>query len=197
MSMSNAELVEACLHGDARAWEQLVDRYARLVYSIPARYRLPDAEADDIFQEVYLALAQHLHAIEDPARLPAWLITTTRRLVWRALVNRRKEQPLEAAELAESDLLTKGVHGITPPLTLAELMSGWQRQELLAQGLQRLSERCGRLLTLLYLEQSEPTYDEISRELGLPKGSIGPTRVRCIQQLRMILEGLGFDAENE
>ena len=93
-----------------------------------------DASRDDQahLQTATVAAIAALHAIEDPARLPAWLITTTRRLVWRALVNRRKEQPLEAAELTESELPTYGVPGITPPLTLAELMSGWQRQYLLA-----------------------------------------------------------------
>jgi RNA polymerase sigma factor (sigma-70 family) len=193
--LSNAQLIYRCLHGDAQAWEQLVDRYARLVYSIPARYHLPASEADDIFQDAYIALAQHLHEIEDPERLPAWLITTTRRLVWRALEKRKVEQPVESADLKESPLSTLVEQASTPLPTLQELFQGWQRQEALEHGLQSLGERCRALLTLLFLDQSEPSYEEISARLAIPKGGIGPTRNRCLQQLRQALEGLGFGNE--
>jgi len=194
--LTNAELIDRCLHGDAKAWEQLVDRYARLVYSITNRYRLSAIEADDIFQDTYWALAQHLHEIQDPERLPAWLITTARRLIWRAVAKRRLEQPVEEDELTESayaDLVEQSA----PMPTLQELLDGWQRQEVLAQGLQWLGERCRQLLIMLFLDQAEPSYDEISERLGLPKGSIGPTRTRCLQQLRLALEGLGFVPESE
>ncbi|HMN30094.1 MAG TPA: sigma-70 family RNA polymerase sigma factor [Caldilineaceae bacterium] len=195
--VSNAQLIQRCLHGDAQAWEGLVDRYARLVYSIPARYHLSAAEADDIFQDAFLALAQHLHEVQDPDRLPAWLITTTRRLVWRALSKRRLEQPVEDEELKESALAAAlDQAGNTMP-TLQALLDGWSRQEALSQGLAWLSERCRQLLTMLYLDESEPSYETISTQLGIPKGSIGPSRTRCIQQLRLALEGLGFDPHEQ
>jgi RNA polymerase sigma factor (sigma-70 family) len=192
MMLSNAQLIDHCLQGDSSAWEQLVDRYARLVYSIPARYQLPATEADDIFQDAYLALAQHLHEIDDPERLPAWLITTTRRLVWRALVKRRVEQPVEADDLNESALASQVAGDLAQMPTLQDLLDGWQRQATLEQGLQWLNERCRRLIVLLFLDPSEPSYDEISAQLGIPKGSLGPSRNRCLQQLRLALEGLGF-----
>lgn len=188
----NADLIQRALRGDARAWEQLVDRYARLVYSVPARYRLPPTEADDIFQDAFLALAQHLHEIQDPERLPAWLITTTRRLVWRALERRRLEQPLEAEDLTDGSFSALVERSLSPMPTVQELIDGWQRQEALEQGLRWLNERCRSLLTLLFLEPAEPSYDEISERLGIAKGSIGPTRNRCLEQLRLALEGMGF-----
>ena len=73
-----------------------------------------------------------------------------------------------------------------------DLLKSWGRQEALAQGMGRLQPRCRELLTLLFLDANEPSYDDISLELDLPKGSIGPTRNRCLQQLRTILEGLGI-----
>jgi DNA-directed RNA polymerase specialized sigma24 family protein len=75
---------------------------------------------------------------------------------------------------------------------MAELLEGWHRQEVLAAGFARLGERCRTLLTLIFLDQEEPSYDDVSAQLGIPKGSIGPTRNRCLQQLRSLLEGLGF-----
>jgi DNA-directed RNA polymerase specialized sigma24 family protein len=75
------------------------------------------------------------------------------------------------------------------------LLHGWQLQTSLRDGLLRLGDRCRDLITTIFLDPSEPSYDEISARLGLPKGSIGPTRNRCLQQLRSILEGLGFAAD--
>ena len=74
-------------------------------------------------------------------------------------------------------------------------MSGWHRQAALADALRKLAPRCRDLLTLVFLDATEPSYDEIAAQLGLPKGSIGPTRNRCLEQLRSLLSGLGFDAE--
>ncbi|MEZ4867668.1 MAG: sigma-70 family RNA polymerase sigma factor [Caldilineaceae bacterium] len=195
-TLDNAELLARCQRGDAGAWQQLVRKYASLVHSIPVRYGLSPAEVDDVGQDVFLALAQHLHQIEDPQSLPAWFITTTRRLSWRALQKRQREQPLVEVDLAEAEDRA-GVHrvgGGAP--SISELMTGWQRQEVLAQGLARLPERCRQLLMLIFLDPDEPSYDDISEKLAMAKGSIGPTRNRCLQQFRLILEGLGFSARD-
>jgi RNA polymerase sigma factor (sigma-70 family) len=190
--VTNAQLIQDCLHGDASAWQQLVNRYARLVHSVPARYGMTPAEVDDVGQEVFLTLAQSLHEIDDPDRLPAWLITTTRRFSWRMLQKRKREQPAQEGDIADIDLPAVAQVVAQPLPSLNELLVGWQRQEALGQGMGRLNERCRELLTLIFLDQNEPSYDEIGAHLGIPKGSIGPTRNRCLQQLRSILEGLGF-----
>lgn len=193
-STSNTELVQRCRRGEAAAWRQLVQRYAALVHSIPVRYGLTPPEVDDIGQEVFLALAQGLHQLEEPERLPAWLITTTRRLTWRAIQKSKLEQPAADGDLADTlaaqqaKILTRTVP------TISEVVAGWQRQEVIQQGLQRLGERCRVLLYLIFLDPTEPSYDDVSARLDIPKGSIGPTRNRCLQRLRAILEGLGFDA---
>ncbi len=189
-------MIERCLRGDAEAWRAFVDRYARLVHSIPVRYGLSRQEVDDVGQEVFLALAQNLHRIEDPERLPAWLLTTARRASWRALKDRRREQPGVDGDMSELDFdpaLAAGNIGGSAP-SMRDLLLGWGRQEALSQAMARLRERCQALLTLLFLDPDEPSYDEISARLGISKGSIGPTRTRCLAQLRTILEGLGFSA---
>lgn len=199
---NNHHLITACRRGDARAWQQLVAQYGRLVHSIPVRYGLSPAEVDDVGQEVFLALAQGLDQITDPEALPAWLITTARRHSWRVLQKRKREQPMAAADLAavaapESDASAEIVRHFGPQVpSMHELLQGWQSQETLAQGFDKLGDRCRTLLTAIFLDPAEPSYETISEQLGIAKGSIGPTRNRCLQQLRQILEGLGFASED-
>jgi RNA polymerase sigma factor (sigma-70 family) len=190
---STTNLVNRCVQGDANAWEQLVARYARLVHAVPVRHGLAPHEVDDVGQEVFLALAQNLHTIDDPERLPGWLVTTARRITWRAIQRRPHEESLDQYTDPGEDQRRAVLPVATTP-TPEELLATWGRQEALAQGMARLQARCRELLTRLFLDRAEPSYDDISAELGLPKGSIGPTRNRCLQQLRAILEGLGIAA---
>ena len=189
------QLVEQCLRGEAGAWQRLVERYARLVHSVPVRHGLSAAEVDDVGQEVFVALAQSLHQIEDPERLPAWLLTTARRFSWRALQKRQRESPSADGDLSEMELPVNAHIMFGPTPSINDLLAGWSRQETLEQGLALLPERCRNLIALIFLDPAEPSYEEISSALAIPKGSIGPTRNRCLQQLRAILEELGFDPD--
>jgi RNA polymerase sigma factor (sigma-70 family) len=173
----------------------LIQRYARLVHSVPVRYGLTPAEVDDVGQDVFVALAQQLHQVEDPERLPAWLVTTARRISWRALHQRRIEAPAHDADITDSETPSGELVGPARMPTMAELLTGWDRLAALDQGMAQLAGRCRQLLTMVFLDPAEPSYDEISAALGMPKGSIGPTRNRCLAQLRAILEGLGYAAE--
>jgi RNA polymerase sigma factor (sigma-70 family) len=184
---SPAALVQRCLQGDANAWRQLVDRYARLVHSVPARYGLSAVEIEDVGQEVFLALAQNLHTIEDPDRLPAWLVTTARRLCWRIVRRGRREQPLDP-EPEHGDEYTSRPELVSPLPTPEEAIVGWNRQAILHAAVARLGDRCRKLIELIFLDSREPSYDEISAQLNIPKGSIGPTRTRCLSQLRLQLD---------
>ena len=180
-------LVQRCLQGDAGAWRTLIERYTRLVHSIPARQGFAPAEVEDVGQEVFLALAQNLHTIQDAERLPAWLLTTTRRACWRLNARRRGEQSLEEAGTAGGEERSPVRELISPLPTPEEVVEEWGRQEALYAALDRLPDRCRRLLMLIFLDPHEPSYDDISERLGMPKGSIGPTRNRCLQQLRRYL----------
>ena len=197
-STTTTLLVKRCLAGDAIAWQQLVDTYARLVHSIPVRHGLSQDEVSDVGQEVFIALAKNLHQLEDPERLPAWLVTNARRFSWRALQKRRREHLGDQSDISDDPAIDNTMTTQVQPLfqtmpSMGELFEGWNRQELLAQAFTRLQARCQTLLRMLFMETSEPSYDEISTELALPKGSIGPTRNRCLQNLRTVLEELGFD----
>lgn len=183
---SITDLVQRCLHGDDEAWRELVARFGRLVHAIPARQGLSAAEVDDIGQEVFLALSQNLHTIEDPERLPAWLVTTARRATWRAVQRRRYEEPLELVS-EDGEERAQPTALVAPFPTPDQLLAGWQRQEVLQRAMEQLSPRCRQLLTLLFLDSEEPNYEEIGRLMDMPKGSIGPTRNRCLDHLRNLM----------
>jgi len=188
---SNSELMARCLRGEADAWEALVDRYAPLVHSVPVRHGLSPMEVDDVGQDVFLALARHLDRIEMPDALAAWLMITARRLSWRAIQKRRREENWQPDE--QESVVATGPLLAQPLPTMDALLTGWQNQETLQAGLAQLDEKCRTLLHLLFLDKAEPAYDKISARLGIAIGSIGPTRARCLQKLRTRLEGLGFE----
>jgi RNA polymerase sigma factor (sigma-70 family) len=170
-----AELVARARHGDQRAWDALVERYAPLVWSICHRYRLGE-DAGDVAQSVWLALVGQLNAIRDPAALPGWLATTTRRECCRALCAARRlptagqfldaaDIPDERAETAEEELLAAERHAALRE-AFADLPTGYR--ELLA----------------LLLQDPPLPYAQIGARLGIPVGSIGPSRARCLDKLR-------------
>ena len=188
----NGALIARCLQGDEQAWGSLVQRYARLVHAVAVRHGLTWAEVDDVGQEVFLALAQQLDMIQDPERLPGWLATTARRMSWQVLRRRTREAPDAAADVGEQDVTAGPLVGAARMPSFGEVLDGWERQEAVQAGFAALNARCRELLHAIFLDASEPAYDEISVRLGIPKGSIGPTRNRCLQQLREILHGLGY-----
>ena len=180
--LSDAELIEVCLKGSSQAWEALLVRYQRLIYSIPMRYGLPEHDANDVFQNVSLLLWENLGRVRDRDRLGAWLAITTRRECWRLLRQRRKdgtdmEQGLER-------ILSAGSPSEDEFLAL-------ERQSLIRAAVGYLDQPCRDLLTLLFYMEPHPTYSEIAQTLTVPEGSIGPTRARCLEKLMKILENLG------
>jgi RNA polymerase sigma factor (sigma-70 family) len=184
--MTDAELVARCLKGDARAWELLIHRYKRLIFSIARKYQLTPDQAADVFQSVCLVMLKGLEGLKDHSKISSWLITTTLRECWKL----KRRDPLETDPLEDE-------HG--HPVSLPdesplpdELFEQLEKQHLIRLALQRLPERCRRLLEMLFYEQGEWSYEQISRELGLPVASIGPTRGRCLYKLKKILADLGF-----
>lgn len=184
---SDEALVLACRRGDAAAWEALVARYQRLVYTIPRRAGLGEDLAADVFQHVFATLVDQLDRIERPGRLAAWLVTTARRETWRvsrreSVVNRavRGQDAEEALEVRDVQLLPD------------ELLLRLEEQHAVRRAVGALDERCRTLLTLLFYQPEPPPYAEVAATLGTSEGSIGPTRARCLQKLRRLLVDLGF-----
>jgi RNA polymerase sigma factor (sigma-70 family) len=189
MEPSDAALVLACRKGDAAAWEALINRYQRLVYSIPRRSGLSEELAADVFQQVFTILYEKLALIEQPDRISAWLVTTARRETWRLSRQDRAMQPLTTSGADE------GEDALDPPdnETLPEeLLLRLERQQHIRTAVASLDERCRTLLTLLFYQPDPPPYAEIATRLGTTEGSIGPTRARCFEKLRRLLDEFGI-----
>jgi RNA polymerase sigma factor (sigma-70 family) len=170
------DLVTRATNGDQRAWDALVERYAPLVWSICRRYRLSAADADDAGQAVWLHLVDQLDNIRDPAALPGWLATTTRRECTRILRAAQKTQP-QGSMLDATTIPGQQTATIEDELLRAE------RHAALREALTHLPPHCQQLIALL-IEDPPVPYTEISARLGIPVGSIGPCRGRCLDKLR-------------
>ncbi len=171
-------LVGRASNGDRRAWDELVERYAPLVWSICRRYRMSELDAADIGQEVWLRLVEQLHALREPAALPGWLATTTHRECMRMVRARKKRERLETDEDLEA---TPDAHAA---MVEQELLAA-ERDATLREAFAQLPVRCQRLLSLLMQDPPLP-YAEVSAKLGMPVGGIGPNRARCLEALRRV-----------
>jgi RNA polymerase sigma factor (sigma-70 family) len=162
--------------GDKQAWDALVERYTPLVWSICRRHRLGDADADDVDKSVWLQLVQQLPSIRDPAALPGWLVTVTRRECLRVLGAARG--PLAAGYELDAETAPDEQAG-----TAEQELPAAERHAGLREAFQDLPPPDQRLILLLLQDPPVP-YAEISARLGIPVGSIGPTRRRCLDNLR-------------
>ena len=181
------EIIAACLQGDASAWEALVLRYQRLIYSIPLRARLSPDDAADIFQAVCLKLYEKLETLRDHDRLSAWIITTTSRECWRLSARQRRETSTD--DFANGDENEAGKQLASDRPLADEERIAWEQQHAVRQAVAALSDRCRALVTLLFYKKDEVSYAEISRRLEMPVASIGPTRARCLEKLKKLLHG--------
>ncbi len=173
---SVTDLVAHATNGDQRAWDDVVERYAPLVWFICRRHQLDDADAGDVQQSVWLQLVSQLDKIRDPAALPSWLATTTRRECVRVL--RQARGPLAAGDVPDAAAIPDQQAGMAEQELLAA-----ERHVALREGLARLPPCCQRLLGMLIQDPPVP-YAQISASLGIPVGSIGPRRGRCLDKLR-------------
>ena len=184
MEESDVQLVLACRRGDQHAWERLIRRYQRLIYAIPLRAGLDEDHAAEIFQDVFTTLFQKLNDIEEPEKLHAWLVTTTRRKtlheISKAHVRQQShvntDDPPNVATLIKDD----------SPLPDEQLLI-LEEQHRIRIALSSLDERCRTLLEMLFYSSEPPSYADIAAALGVPEGSIGPTRARCLAKLLRLL----------
>ena len=175
MQETDLDLVSACLRGDQLAWEKIVQRYQRLIYTIPRRAGLDEDQSAEVFQEVFTTLFQKLGDVEDPERLQAWLVTTARRKTWRIMQKAKVRQSAETTK--ENGLQNASNIPDGAPLPDEQLMI-LEEQHRIRVGLDSLDERCRKLLDLLFYAPEPHSYAEIAMLLGTTEGSIGPTRAR-------------------
>jgi RNA polymerase sigma factor (sigma-70 family) len=176
-----ARLVAAAAGGDRVAWQGLVGHFSGLVWSITRAHRLADADAADVFQTTWLRLAEHIGSIEHPERVGAWLATAARRECLQSLRASARTVPVD-----DMTRLDRGAGG--RPTEDAVLAAEQEREDAeraaaLWRALARLPARCYELLRVL-MASPKPSYAEVAAALGLPVGSIGPTRARCLDKLR-------------
>ena len=179
----DGDLVRRCLQGEQGAWDALVDRYADLIHAIARRSGLDGALAEDVVQEVFLRLFRNLRRLRDGARVRGWIAMTARRESWRVARHTRssRERAEQAGEMRSQ---------IAAPLP-DEALASEERRHLVHRALGQLASKCRRLLEALFLRESGD-YQALSVELGMPVGSIGPTRKRCLQKMVGELAALNF-----
>lgn len=178
-------LVAAAARGDESAWSELVRRYTPLVFSVINGYRLSRADAADANQTVWLRLVEQLDRIRDPRALPVWLATTARNECHRLLRIGRRTRPFDPQEttLDGARMVAFDPDAGADQANVDQRLLRTERQQMLREGFAQLPARCRRLLGMLVTEPP-PSYEELSQLLGVPIGSIGPTRSRCLHKLR-------------
>jgi RNA polymerase sigma factor (sigma-70 family) len=181
------ELIAACLEGDSGAWEALIVRYQRLIYSIPLKARLSTDDAADIFQSVCLKLYETLATLREHEKIIAWLITTTTRETWRLAARARRESQSAASDTQDpADSISQ--IPATGPLA-DEQRQILQQQQIVREGVAALPERCRDLITMLFYQKDELSYADIAARMKMPVASVGPTRARCLEKLKKLLQG--------
>ena len=165
------------LQGDQIAWEKLVSRFATLVYSVASKSGLAVSDAEDCAQQVWMTLYSGRKRIEKPESLPAWLVSTTRRKAAR-IIRRRKTAGRAKAQ----------VESHPSELTPEESIMRLQRRAQLELAMEQLDDRCHKLMHAIFFADTDKSYQELARDLGIPVNSLGPTRLRCLKKLKKILE---------
>jgi RNA polymerase sigma factor (sigma-70 family) len=165
-------LVQGAAAGDATAWTSLVERFTARIRAVARAHRLAPGDVDDVVQNTWLRLLEHIGRVREPAAVGSWLGTTARREALHVIAGAKRESP------SEEHLLDRSFEeDLDAPLVAAE------RSSAVAASLETLSPRQARLFSLLF-DEIDHSYDEISSALGMPIGSIGPTRIRGLERLR-------------
>jgi RNA polymerase sigma factor (sigma-70 family) len=179
-----AELLDSAAHGDQRAWNEIVDRYTNLLWSVGRSHRLDAASINDVIQTTWLRLLENMDRIRDPERLAGWLATTARRECLKLLQRSGRE-----LLVSDGEPLIDLAEPVETPIDQLLLLEEQDAQ--LWQCFLKLTVRCQQLLRVL-MAVDRPHYAEIAESLGLPIGSIGPTRMRCLQRLRELAHENGY-----
>lgn len=183
--MSNQTLLAAAAKGRQDAWDQLVDRYAGLVWAVVRSFRLGPADAQDVFQTTWLRLVERLDDLRNPDAVGGWLATTARHESLRVLRSQSRTTP--------TDPMIIDLDDDRPPVDTGLLDT--ERDQAVWEALGEISARCQQLLRIL-MADPPPSYAEVSAALDMPVGSIGPIRGRCLQQLRRVLNARGISEDD-
>ena len=183
LANDDADLVKRCRRGEQAAWDALVDRYQRLIYSIPRRAGLSEEQAADIFQDVFLTLVEKIDQIEQPDRIRSWMVTTAKFKTWGAVRGSKGFYSPETDEEMENEMAS-----LTDDSPLADdMLIEMEEQHLIRTALKQLEERCQKILSMIYLRDTAATYVEVAAAIGVGETSISPLRSRCLKKLEKVL----------
>jgi len=180
MPRSDAEIWQDILSGDSKAWKELIKRYQALVNTVAVRSGLSMADAADCFQTTWVRLYENRYRIQDASRLSAWLVTTTKR---EAIRLRRIDD--------RTDLNEQLIDNLPSDSSTDAALELLQQQSMLENGLAEIDERCRNLLQALFFSEDVMSYEDVSKQVGIPFNSLGPIRQRCLAKLKSTLENLG------
>lgn len=183
LEQSDAELVKSCRRGDEAAWNDLVDRFQRLVFAIPRRSGLSESQSADILQEVFLTLFEKLDEINQPEKIRSWLVTTAKFKTWGAV---RAEKGFYSPETDEQMEFEMASLKDDSPLADEKLIEV-EQQHLIRTALKELEEKCQKILAMIYLTEPSASYAEVAIAIGVGATSISPLRARCLKKLEKIL----------
>jgi RNA polymerase sigma factor (sigma-70 family) len=185
LERNDAELVRECRTGNQAAWDELVMRYQRLIFAIPRRAGLSEEQAADVFQEVFLTLFEKLDEIEQPDRIRSWIVTTAKFKTWAVVRGSKGLYSPESEEEMEHEMANLADSAPLADDMLIEL----EQQHLIRTALNKLEERCRKILSMLYLSNTGASYSEVATAVGVGETSISPLRSRCLKKLEKLLSG--------
>jgi RNA polymerase sigma factor (sigma-70 family) len=152
------------------AWKKLLDKYERIVYSVPRRYGLSVDDAADVTQLTFTILVESIDKLPEDSRLGGWLTTVARRHTWR-LLERNRRLGVDKYGTVEDSIASPAGAGTVESWELAEWL-----------------DQCRNLLFALYLDPEQPSYAQVASRLKMAVGSVGPTRMRCLERLRRMMD---------
>jgi RNA polymerase sigma factor (sigma-70 family) len=183
---SDAWLVRECLNGNQEAWAALIQKYKRLIYSIPFKYGAAPDDSADIFQAVCLELFSELGNLRKVESLRSWIITVT---VHKAFHWKKSQRP---QDVEIDGMETDSQEPVQPGDTIPEVLVDLEQQQIVREAILKLPKRCAEMVRLLFYEHPPLPYAEVAQRLGLATGSIGFIRGRCLTKLQKILTEMGF-----
>jgi RNA polymerase sigma factor (sigma-70 family) len=183
---SDQKLIKLCQKGQSPAWDLLVERYQRLVYHFPSDAGLSQEDCEEVLQETFLAAYQALDKLSEVSHMGRWLAVVSQRTTWRLIQNKKRRK---------ENLLNEEIDVADPQETEKDLEIKIQ-QDLIRKGLAKLNEKCQKLIHLLFFRYESKDYDQIAAEAGIPKGSIGPIRQRCLAKFKSHLANMGINEKN-
>jgi RNA polymerase sigma factor (sigma-70 family) len=183
LAHDDAQLVKRCRNGDQAAWDELVNRYQRLIYAVPRRAGLSEEQASDIFQEVFLTLVEKIDEIEQPDRIRSWMVTTAKFKTWGVIRGSKGFHSPETDEQMENEMASIPD---TSPLA-DEVIIELEEQHLIRTALKELEQRCQKILSMIYLRDPAASYVEVAAAVGVGETSISPLRSRCLKKLEKVL----------